>query len=164
MKLKERIFHSSKNKFVTWILIYLAFSSMTSLAFCDFMITGKMTEREAELELKKQELEAKLYSKGISKQDHIEELAQSIESKKHFGKQSQRNILFELFTIVAVLTIWAVPGTIFIYSKEINRKIIEASKINKFSYNTTLVKVAIAIAAICLIIGGIAGGIVYLPK
>lgn len=133
-KLSEFVFKSNLNRFVAWVVSYILCFGAVILLFCpiNFISTGRMTEQEKLLEIRKLELERKiekqhqLSSDGKSdSQERIEgNVDQKIGNYKSVPsvKVSYRRMeVWELLLTCMGYALFALPGAIFIYGKEMKR-------------------------------------------
>ena len=133
-KLSEFVFKSNLNRFVAWVVSYILCFGAVILLFCpiNFISTGRMTEQEKLLEIKKLELERKIEKQhqisSDGKSDSQERIEGNVEKKiaKNNSvppvKVSYRRMeVWELLLTCMGYALFALPGTILIYGKEMKR-------------------------------------------
>lgn len=133
-KLSEFVFKSNLNRFVAWVLSYILCFGAVILLFCpiNFISTGRMTEQEKLLEIRKLELERKIEKQhqlsSDGKSDSQERIEGNVDQKIGNDKSVpsvkvsyRRMEVWELLLTCMGYALFALPGAIFIYGKEMKR-------------------------------------------
>ena len=132
--LSEFVFKSNLNRFVAWVLSYILCFGAVILLFCpfNFMSTGRMTEQEKLLEIRKLELERKIEKQRQYSPDrksdseeriegHVDQKIGNDKSVPSVKVSYRRMEVWELLLTCMGYALFALPGTILIYGKEMKR-------------------------------------------
>lgn len=133
-KLSEFVFKSNLNRFVAWVLSYILCFGAIILLFCpiNFTSTGRMTEQEKMLEIRKLELESKIEKQNQLRSDGKSDSQERIEGPVYQKISNDKSIppvkvsyrrmeVWELLLTCMGYALFALPGTILIYGKEMKR-------------------------------------------
>lgn len=136
-----------------WLLIFVATNVAVYCVFCPFHFIGRMSVQEAELELKKRDLERKMASeKGSpsSATKRLSDLKAGTVGKVSRSQSSLSNFFYSISVLICLL----LPATITVYWKEIEDIL---SKLNRTSKRSTLKIVGVVLALLFMCLGVVLG-------